>query len=198
MFTQEEADLIKVIIIEGGDIWSNPRLNPIKQKIKTHFRNVLDEQCCYCRRSTLGEFNLVLDIEHILPKKHFRSFMFTPKNLSVSCKRCNMDIKKQDTSFIRNLSLIDTEPFNRDNYLFIHPNLDLYFQNMDYFVEIVNDNRLIKYNPLTDKGTYTYSYFKLEALETNSVDRAQGISDVELNEDIDSGLIIEIQDLLRI
>ncbi len=109
-----------------------------------------------------------------------------------------MEIKRDDTSFMVDLELIDNEPFNANNYLFIHPNLDVYYQNMEYMVEFVNARRLIKYISLTDKGAFTYSYFKLQELEIASVDIAQGVSHYSLSEEIDPDVINEIQDLLAL
>ena len=100
----DNADIaiIEQAIAARGKIWENDILDPVKRKIKDHYRGILNENCCYCRRDTTDEFNMVLDIEHVLPKAVYATFMFTPFNLSVSCKRCNMEIKGNQISFLFN------------------------------------------------------------------------------------------------
>jgi len=100
--TQEDISNIQIAIREGGKIWSSPHIAGFKRSIKDYYRVQQNEQCCYCKRVTVGEFRMVLDIEHILPKGNqaYRKYMFEPKNLSIACKRCNMKIKKQDVSFV--------------------------------------------------------------------------------------------------
>jgi hypothetical protein len=87
MITKEDLILIQEVIEEGGDIWANPKLDLLKRKIKDYYREKLNDRCCYCRKNTVGEFNMVLDIEHVLPKGKFEKFMFNPQNMSMSCKR---------------------------------------------------------------------------------------------------------------
>ncbi len=97
----EHLTAIETAINAGGNIWENELLSDLKSKVKEYYREKLNEQCCYCRKNTHGEFKMVLDIEHILPKSKFRHFMFHTYNLSVSCKRCNMNIKREDFSFCK-------------------------------------------------------------------------------------------------
>lgn len=180
-FTDEDYNNIKDAINDGGKIWENPKLNDVKSKIKKYFRKINNEQCCYCRKDTTDEFNMVLDIEHVLPKSNYRKFMFTPFNLNVSCKRCNMKIKGERTDFIVDIDNIESNANNSSQYHFSHPNLDNYFLNIEYHVEIYNNKKLIKYKCLTPKGFYTYDFFKLRQMEVNSLNKAQGIA-VENNE----------------
>ena len=195
MLTKKEFEIIKEVVNEGGDIWDNPKLEPVKAKIKKYFRGALGDQCCYCRKNTTGEFNMVLDIEHILPKSKFRNHIFQPLNLSMSCKRCNMNVKREDTSFIVDMKSILTHPFISNNYKFIHPNLDSYFDNLKYLVEIINENKLIKYDPITEKGKFTYCYFRLNELEIESFNTTQGIISEVLNIDIDPEISDELASL---
>ena len=58
-------------------VWDHANLTELKSRIKQHYRNNMGELCCYCRKNFHGEFNMVIDIEHILPKKHFEMFEFT-------------------------------------------------------------------------------------------------------------------------
>jgi hypothetical protein len=159
-------------------IWDEEELAPIKQKIKAHFRIVLDEQCCYCRKGFDGEFNFVIDIEHILPKAKYLQYALSPFNLTVACKRCNMKVKRQDVSFLKDPSLANVDPENVDNYKFIHPNLEDYFTHLKFEVSVINNVKVIKYTVQASslKGQYTYEYFKLKELEVNKINAAQGIA----------------------
>ncbi len=158
--------------------WSLTALKPVKDKIKQMKRKGLQEKCCYCLRDTTGEFNMVLDIEHIIPKGDRLRNMFTMKNLSVSCKRCNMKIKSTDTSFLSmDISELPRRAFRSRYYKFVHPNLDAPEKHIKRLVfELTGECKFIKYIivPHSNKGLFTYEYFKLKELEVEAADRAQG------------------------
>lgn len=169
--------LIDTAISKGGkSIWDDNTLNNVKKKIKDHYRGINGGKCCYCRKCFVGEFSMVIDIEHVLPKSIFPDFIFDSFNLNIACKRCNMSIKGQRTDFLVNEKTIHLNPQQSDQYKFIHPNLDNYEDNLQHLVVVIGSKELIKYIPRKPKGTYTYEYFKLEQMEINSFDAAQGIS----------------------
>ncbi|ADQ80433.1 hypothetical protein Palpr_2297 [Paludibacter propionicigenes WB4] len=200
MFTQEDIDLIRVVKDEGGKIWENEKIKPVKDKIKRYFRNRRN-QCCYCRREFVGEFSMVIDIEHILPKSDidFRKYMFHPYNLNISCKRCNMEIKGANISFITSREDILSNPFESKKYKFIHPNLDDYKTHINLIVQINDDIKLIKYNVLTNgKGQYTYDYFELKNLEIDQVNEAQGILETKISNDFSDEVQKEISKIIKL
>lgn len=188
MYTEDELLLINRAFLEGGDIWNNEIIKDLKRKIKLHYRSINSEQCCYCRRDMQDEFNMVIDIEHILPKKNplFTNLMFEIQNLNISCKRCNMNIKNEKVDFIVDINNIVPDYRHSNKYHFIHPNFDNYFDNIDYEVTIRNSKKLIKYITKTDKGIYTYNYFKLNKIEIDTLTIAQGVrnEEIELTPDI--------------
>jgi hypothetical protein len=61
----------------------------------------------------------------------------------------------------------------------------------------VNNNTLIKYDPLSEKGKYTYGYFKLQELEVESLNKVQGIISEVINDDIDPKIAEEINHLFE-
>lgn len=173
-----QVDKIRTAVSIGHTSWDDKvLLKDIKKIIKDFHIKTTDERCCYCGANTHNVHRGTLDIEHILPKSLFPYYMFTTKNLSISCKRCNLTIKKAKVDFL-------SEEFNRNHifrtryYKFIHPNLDNYDAHL--LLEMAQSGRktLIKYRVVNDssKGHYTYSYFKLDALEKDSFDQAQGAS----------------------
>jgi hypothetical protein len=120
-YTIEEIALLSKAKSAGGDVWNNLILASIKRKIKDYYRIKNNEQCCYCRRDFENEFNMVIDIEHILPKSiaDFSNYMFDIENLNISCKRCNMNIKKDRIDFIVDISKIKPNYKVSQKYLFI-------------------------------------------------------------------------------
>lgn len=201
MLDKTDIGLITGAIKNGGDIWNNVALKPVKDKIKEYHRKIQNEACCYCRRDTTGEFKMVLDIEHILPKSHakFKKHMFTICNLSVSCKRCNMKVKGIKTDFIVDIDLASENPCDKELFHFIHPNSDNYYDHIEYIVEIVNDCRIIKYIPLdsSPKGEYTYTFFRLEELERDAMDETQGVDTVIISDSINQEISAEIAELFK-
>lgn len=199
-FSKEDIDNIEEAIRQGGDIWDSQLLKEVKAKIKDFCRIRQGQQCCYCRRQMTGEFKMVIDIEHILPKSKYKKYMFKLVNLAVSCKRCNMPMKREDDSFFTGQKDNYSTHFLSGNYRIIHPNLDVYSQHLEYLVNIVNDKVMIKYNVKSDseKGRYTYDYFKLMDLEVNSFSDVQGASIETPNRDlIDDETAKKIEDLFK-
>jgi hypothetical protein len=179
--TSEDIDIIEEAILlaakNGEKVWDQEILGPIKSKIKGFSLCLLEDRCCYCCKNFYGEFNMVMDIEHILPKSKYGQFELSPFNLSLACKRCNMNIKGEDDSFLIDRLIAHQNPEDGSNYLFIHPNMDDYFEHLQYDVEVRNARKMIKYTVINDslKGRYTYDYFELMNLEINSLNKAQGL-----------------------
>jgi hypothetical protein len=176
VFTDDDLENIESAKSAGGKIWENDLLRELKTRIKQYYRTNLEEVCCYCRRDLTDEFNMVIDVEHILPKSKYGEFMFEIGNLNISCKRCNMEIKREKDDFVVDTTSIRVDYTKPELYHFIHPNFEIYKDNMDYFRVDVNGTRITKFSPKTEKGTYTYNYFQLCKLEINSLNEAQGIS----------------------
>lgn len=199
-YTNEELIIIAQAKNEGGNIWENSILGAIKRRIKLHYRNGNFEQCCYCKRDLQDEFNMVIDIEHILPKANvmFSEYMFDIENLNISCKRCNMSIKKNRIDFIVDLYTIKPNYKVSEKYHFIHPNFDNYFDHIDYESTIRNSKKLIKYTSKSEKGKYTYSYFHLNRIEIDTLSKAQGvdIEITELNAEIPEDIKVNLEELI--
>lgn len=74
--------------------WENSCVADLRRRLKLHCLALTDEHCCYCQRNLRAEFQMVIDVEHVLPKSVYKELTFELVNLSASCKRCNMQIKK--------------------------------------------------------------------------------------------------------
>lgn len=120
----------------------------------------------------------MIDREHVLPKGKaaYKPFCYEAWNLSISCKRCNMQFKGEDDDFVVD-KLNSANYQKRDNYLFVHPNFDEWELHLSRESQQVNRSILVKYTIIgnSPKGQYTYDYFDLKDLEVNSFDAAQGI-----------------------
>jgi uncharacterized protein (TIGR02646 family) len=197
VFTADEKKLIASLSIAGG--WDNPQANPLKAKIKPHLLAQTANCCCYCRRSMHQWYAMTIDIEHVLPKGNgkFPQFTFEVKNLSVSCKRCNMGIKRSDTSFYIGTA-DEADSFKSEQYTFIHPNLDVTDDHLGFLSVQYNGKLIIKYQVVNAsmKGSATYEYFELRKLELNSFDEAQGLDDVSPSEAMPPELAQELRTVL--
>lgn len=180
-------------------IWDNPLLEDFKRKVKDYFRSINDE-CCYCKKNFTGEFNMVIDIEHILPKSRFEDLMFTIFNLNIVCKRCNMNVKKEKIDFLVDLALAKANPQDPQLYKFIHPNFDIYDQHLNYIVNIDNQKKVIKFLIVgeSSKGKFTYDYFRLNELEIDSINQAQGVKKKEeLSSQLDPEITRQLEDIFK-
>jgi hypothetical protein len=146
-----------------------------------------------------GWHGLSIDIEHVLPKGNgkYPELTFELRNLSVSCKRCNMGIKREDTSFYIG-GQNDVAPFKSANYKFIHPNLDVANDHLEILTMQHNEKLMIKYEVVgaSTKGRSAYEYFKLRTLELNSFDEAQDLAEVSPSESFPPELARELDAVL--
>ncbi|QYK00357.1 HNH endonuclease [Shewanella psychrotolerans] len=188
-FTDREKNNIRDACDRGHRSWGDENLKTVRDKIKERNLNKQNHSCCYCNIPLNGAFNLIVDIEHIIPKSKCIKHMFTSKNLSVSCERCNVKIKKAKLDFI-NVELRNPpgKIFRSRFYKFIHPNLDKYDSHLKLNMHIIGrGKKLIKYQVVNNshKGEFNYDYFRLNELEVNSFDNAQGMkSRVEVIDDM--------------
>lgn len=176
-FTTEENTLIEKCMGNGHKFWDDPCLSNLKKRLKNHLIATQGNTCCYCYRNIKNEFNMVLDIEHILPKFKFKRFMFDLNNLAVSCKRCNLEIKRNSLDFIFDINNILDNPFESNQYLFIHPIFDKSEDHIYYLTVQENRNILTFYTVKnhSPKGQFAYDFFKLKDFTIDSFDRGQGI-----------------------
>lgn len=151
-------------------------LAAIKNKLRAFHMQRQDNDCAYCKVSLAGRAGVSIDREHILPKGKYTAYTYEAFNLSVACKRCNMDIKKERCDFLANAS--DGQHLQAsENYLIVHPNFDDWYKHLCIESVRIGRVRIFKYlvNGKSTKAVYTYSYFKLQDLEEDTFDQAQGL-----------------------
>lgn len=87
----------------------------LRKKITSDLKGLQDNVCVYCGCEILD----TPDVEHIAHKAEYPQFLFTPKNLALSCKTCNQ-MYKGDTNIIETL---DTD-YLKCKFLMVHPYID--------------------------------------------------------------------------
>lgn len=178
-FSSDEARLIDLAWNDGVLDWGNPVLLPVRMKIRNHHRLIQRDKCCYCRKAFLQGHPLEVDVEHILPKAKYRGLAVSLVNLTVACKRCNMQVKKERNDFIvGSLEFSDEADISNNlRYKIIHPNLDAYSDHINAIFVDVDNIVLRRYMVVTgsSKGGATVEYFLLRDLEEDTLDEIQGL-----------------------
>lgn len=175
-FSYSEAELGAIAVAMASPRpWDCEEAEAIKTRIKAFHLQFGEELCCYCYRDVHGEFSMVLDVEHILPKRHYKPLTFDIRNLSVACKRCNMKMKRDDLDFLR-LPVDAADIWDGQKYRLIHPNIDERNAHLERVVLQRNAKKFVKYVVIGDseKGKFSYDYFRLKEFEVDSFDTAQG------------------------
>jgi uncharacterized protein (TIGR02646 family) len=184
-FSKEEQDAIEYALTLK-DSWKleqeemKPVLTTIKSvrdRIKAFHLSRQHHLCCYCRTNLWGDSSFMVDREHIVPKSHCKALTYVISNLSVACKRCNMEIKKNKVAIFKDPKTIHTEHANKDAYRIIHPNYERYEDFILRLQQQEGTAMLVQFTLLNDdpKATYTHDFFKLNDLEVDAIDQAQGI-----------------------
>lgn len=197
-FSAEEEAAIAAAMLEESPWDKVPAVHKeamksAKQRILSYHMARHKQQCCYCRAILQGGGYFMIDREHILPKSLYKPFTFAPWNLSVSCKRCNMQFKKDCVAFVidaQGAGPADTGA----NYRLVHPNFDVWDHHLLRTTVQTGGDVLVKFTvvPGSAKGSYHHEYFALKELEIDTFNRAQGL------EAADGSAADAIRDLARL
>lgn len=175
-YTDEDKRNIRSVqkIKKHSDAWKSKNVDALKKKIK-RIRREQRDLCSYCQISFLGVSNIDIDIEHILPSSKFREYMFTPNNLTIACKQCNMFVKNDRDDFFIKSGLFYKNPFISKHYMFPHPILDDIYKYLERRVFQDSKGSIVKYDIKDEgKGRFVYDYFRLKSIEEKSIDESQG------------------------
>lgn len=183
IFSIDNISHIRSVISESNadskvKVWEHTLLKPLRRELKHYILSNRSDgyKCAYCLKNFYNEHNMNIDVEHILPKSQYPEYTFTLKNLAVACKRCNLLIKRNDISFLKD-NFNRKKPFNAKYYTITHPVIDR--KNNLYLLDIhYNGCHIIKYQRKSEKAENTYNYFKLDEVEIETMNTAQGISQI--------------------
>lgn len=202
VFTAEEQDAIKAAL-ETAAPWDwkpgapqQDALQSAKNKIRVFQLLRHKGRCCYCRLNLHGGGHFLQDREHVLPKSkpHYKPYSFSTWNIGVSCKRCNLEIKRADDTFVIEKS--DANHYEMsENYTLVHPNFDCYESHLRRFEYGGGPMSLVIFSLKhgSDKGVAMRKYFRLGELEVDSFDQAQGLD----QEDVEFGIAVQVRDLAK-
>lgn len=128
---------------KSSNYWADDTIAPIRAEIKDHY--IADQQyiCVYCRRRIVTNNKSMWDAEHVISREKVPGFMFTPRNLAVSCRDCNI---AKGTKEVRKTAG-KRFPYKSSNYRIVHPHFDTYESHIRWIGEICV--------PISDKGTVT-------------------------------------------
>jgi hypothetical protein len=202
VWSDDEEEAIRVALLHA-EPWDHDasELRQVRTKLREIKGRILEfhlarqgHTCCYCRTNLNGGGYFLVDREHVLPKSKFKSLTYTISNLSVSCKRCNLQFKGNDLGFLRDSLSVENNHDDSEQYLFAHPNFD----NLDALIERVSvqiSRKVAVAFRVSDhpKAHFTYDYFDLRGLEVSSFDDVQGGRKLdELELEISKLLSIEV------
>lgn len=158
-FNKLPSDLIEAETITlfetaatSGSPWSATAHAEAKSKLKATLLTAQNGRCAYCRRLIKDETGH-LEIDHILPKgphgptdrrksnvridrkstDGYPTFTFTPKNLILTCKRCNNKKGTYDCRRLRDLDPNMQYDLTEEYYEWVHP----YVHNYSDHIEII-------------------------------------------------------------
>jgi uncharacterized protein (TIGR02646 family) len=70
-----------------NDLYEDGIMGKHIHKAVSNFLTKLNGRCCYCQEKIFSNANS--NIDHVLPRKHYPQFTFTPHNLAAACITCN-------------------------------------------------------------------------------------------------------------
>lgn len=161
-------------------------LKSLRDRIKDFHLKRQKNTCCYCRTNLHGGGMFMVDREHIVPKSYCKSLTYVITNLSVACKRCNMEIKKNKTHLFVDIDSIEQSHLDLNSYRIIHPNFEVYEEFILRTHTQVGTGQLIKFIKAkeSEKTDYMFDFFKLRDLEINSFDVGQGLPPVSQDKNL--------------
>lgn len=123
-----------------------------RKEVRDYYRNEQGYTCPYCGRLREEFHGGQWDIDHIVPKSSHPEYLYTPKNLAVTCKDCNTFKNKQDPLLVELLQ--DTPyPEEKECYKIIHPHFDSYQEHL----KLTRDRKGHScHEVLSDKGRETF------------------------------------------
>lgn len=128
---------------QPGAYWSDPAVELIRAEIKDHYIAEQEYICIYCARQIITANKAQWDAEHIISREKAPRFMFSPENLAVSCRDCNLAKGSKEVRTTMRKSL----PNESKHYLIVHPHFDNYAEHIRWFGDICA--------PLSNKGVAT-------------------------------------------
>lgn len=159
---------------KSGELWNDQRFSGVKSAIKTYYRDVQANYCCYCAKHNPVNHGRAWDTDHVADKNKYPHFMFTPANLAASCPDCNG--YKGDKEVFKNPGRkgypTDGQPFK-----IVHP----HFDNYDDHIANVGYVYVAK----TSKGSFTIHACNLFRFSIEHFGNQDEVIDTRFEEEIE-------------
>lgn len=180
--------------------WNCKAFKKEKERIKDELKEEFRLKCSYCLRAFSSDEDIIIHIEHVLPKDLYKKYTFEPRNLALSCPRCNTGSQKGTrTDFINSLlvgnSYNENVDFALENYKFIHPKLE---KNSNFYTlidldidgDVFRRYKMIKKHP---KLCYTFRFFNLKKVQVGNLNSCMGLAKIAVTKLKDKYLQIPSQ-----
>lgn len=123
-----------------------------RKEVRDYYRDEQGLTCPYCGRLREEFHGGQWDIDHIIPKSSHPEYLYTPRNLAVTCKDCNT-YKSNKNPLLSPLGRGAPYPENTNSYKIIHPHFDPYHEH----IRLTRDHKGRSYHEvITDKGRETF------------------------------------------
>jgi len=162
----------------------------IRKEIREFYRAEQRFHCAYCNRLRQDFNGAQWDIDHIIPKQSHPQYLYTPKNLTVTCKDCNG--KKGKVNVL--LAHVDASqyfPISSESYAIIHPHFDKYSDNILCSTTV---DGMIHHEPFTPKGIKTFNLCGLIRFSEMIAGTSEVIEETGDRLDLTDGITEELRD----
>ncbi len=138
-----EKNLIAKYPPDKKEDWTESRFKSLKDNIKDNLIFQQFDRCAYCRKiiETDGYYE---PIEHLVPKSLKPRWMFEPKNLVLTCNRCN-NLKNDEQTLIDEFNESENFPEDSKAFKIINPHFDQWSHHLKYeddiFLVAVTDSK---------------------------------------------------------
>lgn len=123
-----------------------------RKEVRDYYRDEQGFTCPYCGRLREEFHGGQWDIDHIIPKSSYPEYLYTPRNLTVTCKDCNT-YKSKNNPLLNSLRSKAPYPDNSESYKIIHPHFDSFHEH----IKLARDKKGRSYHEvITDKGRETF------------------------------------------
>ena len=128
---------------QSSNYWGEDIVDPVRTEIKDHYIVEQNYTCVYCNRLIATANKALWDAEHVICRDSVPRFMFTPQNLAISCRDCNVLKGQKEVRTTKRKKF----PNESKHYLIVHPHFDKYSDHIRWFGDVCA--------PITAKGVET-------------------------------------------
>ncbi|HDI3034539.1 TPA: HNH endonuclease [Cronobacter turicensis] len=162
----------------------------IRKEIREFYRTEQSFHCAYCNRLRQDFNGAQWDIDHIIPKQSHPQYLYTPKNLTVTCKDCNGK-KGKGNVLVDHVDASLCFPISGESYAIIHPHFDEYLDNIR--CRTTADGKII-HEPFTPKGIKTFNLCGLIRFSDMIAGTSEVIEETGESLDLTDGITEELRE----